>query len=173
MAGACAGAALALASPAGPAAAFPDGAPWSAAEKDGCMGCHFDGPLRDESRALTIEGLPERIQPETRYSLTLRLRGDSMETAGFLLKAEQTRGAIGRFEAGSEAVETKKALARSVDGEAGLESRDHAVWKLDWRAPARIDGPVRFILWANAGNGDASPFGDSVHRRIFLRAPGH
>jgi len=157
----------------GATAAFPDGAPWSAAEGEGCASCHFDGPLRAESEAIEVDGLPEQLRPEKRYQLTIRFTHAPMETAGFLLAAEQTEGRIGTFETEVEdgSVETQGALARSSAPEAAIENDGQAVWIINWRTPARIDGPVRLILWANAGNGDASPFGDSIHRRTILLRP--
>ena len=39
-------------------------------------------------------------------------------------------------------------------------------WRVTWTAPASLAGPIRFEIWANAGNDDLSPLGDRLHHRV-------
>lgn len=65
--------------------AHPEGAPWSAAGDEGCAQCHFDAVTREDSAALSIEGLPQRVTPGGRYPLLVRLEDEHAEQVGFLL----------------------------------------------------------------------------------------
>ncbi|MFQ5348790.1 MAG: hypothetical protein ACE5ED_13295, partial [Rhodothalassiaceae bacterium] len=74
------------------------------------------------------------------------------------------RGAAGTLAACDERSEALATKARStaagsdVGGEGGVD------WCLAWQAPEAIAGAIRLILWANAANGDDSPFGDRIYR---------
>lgn len=152
--------------------AFPDGAPWEAAGGEGCVECHFDAPPAESSAALSIRGLPSEASPGARYPLTVRLEDDALVNAGFLLSAWQAAGGIGSAEAGSfeavdEKVATAGARARSSEKGSRPASAGVAEWDVIWHAPAALESPILFELWANAGNDDKSPFGDATHRRVF------
>jgi hypothetical protein len=149
--------------------AFPDGAPWEAAGGEGCVQCHFDAPPDESSAGVSLLGLPGTVSPGARYPLTIRLEDERLENAGFLLSAWQGPEGVGsleagRFEAADAKVATAGARARSTE-EGSLPTSDGvAEWSVVWQAPASLDGPVVFELWANAGNDDKSPFGDATHR---------
>lgn len=152
--------------------AFPEGAPWEAAAGEGCVECHFDAPPTEASAAVSLIGLPAATTPGARYSLTVRLEHDDLENAGFLLSAWQGAGGVGtqeagRFEALDEKVETLGGRARSTEEGSSPSAPRIAEWAVVWVAPASVDVPVVFELWANAGNADKSPFGDATHRRVF------
>lgn len=156
---------------AGRAGAFPDGAPWeSASSEEGCNECHFDAGATLESEALAIAGLPDGIDPGAVYRLTLSLRADEMYRAGFLLTARQNGAPAGRFTALDDRASTQGAQARSTERGAELEGPGLAEWRLEWTAPAVLEGPVSFELWGNAANDDQSPFGDATHFRVWLVA---
>jgi hypothetical protein len=152
------------------AQALPDGAPWEAARDQGCPQCHFDAPAVPDSPALENDGLPQRIEPGARYALVVRLSDAEMRKAGFLLSAWQEGEPAGRFAAVDERTSVNEAQARSTA--AGAEVGDAGVveWPLEWTAPQSVK-PVRFDLWANAGNDDASPLGDATHRRSWSVPP--
>lgn len=156
---------------ASPAAAFPDGAPWEVASGPGCPACHFDAPPTEDSPALAIEGLPARIAAGATYRLTLRLSVPGMARAGFLIAAWRGKTEAGRFTAADARSEAKDATARSTAAGLTLSAPGEAEWTLDWQAPARLDGPIRFVLWANAANGDNSPLGDETHGKSVQVAP--
>ena len=161
--------ALLLAAPA--ARSFPDGAPWeAAAEPEGCNQCHFDSSATLDSAALEIRGLPEHIEPGRLYRLALTLRDDAMMSAGFLLTATANGAPAGRFAAVDERTAVQGAQARSTKTGAAPSENGLAGWLVEWIAPAAVDASVLFDLWANAANGDESPFGDATHRRAWRRA---
>lgn len=153
------------------AQAFPDGAPWEvAAEPDGCNQCHFDATAIEESPALRITGLPERIEPGATYELTLALLEASIAKAGFLLTASEGPAPAGRFKALDDRTAAQGAQARSTEAGANPERVDRTEWTLEWTAPEEPLGAVSFAVWANVGNDDQSPFGDATHKRTWVRS---
>lgn len=152
--------------------ALPDGAPWEAALDQGCPQCHFDAPAVQDSAALAIEGLPERIVPGARYAIVVRLTDAEMRKAGFLLSAwraadQADKEPAGRFAAIDERAAANGAQARSTKAGADVAASGVVEWALEWTAPAEDAKGVRFELWANAGNDDASPLGDATHTRTW------
>jgi hypothetical protein len=145
--------------------AFPDGAPWEAAEQEGCAQCHFDAPPREDSSAVTIDGLPTELEAGRTYPLTVRLSDRDMAVTGFLLSAWQGTESAGRFTATDDRVETKEAQARSTEAGTAVTEPGQAEWSLSWTAPDRPARSVVLDLWINAGNGDRSPFEDTTHHR--------
>jgi len=165
---------------ANPARAAPDGAEWGVAEEPaGCGGCHLapaattdaaalDPPaVSAASAALDIEGLPANPAPGQRYVLLIALDDPALRNAGFLLSVRAEGGAPGRLIADDVRVETDAHLARSTWEGSFVAEPGSARWPLIWEAPAAPTGPVRFELWANAGNNDLSPLGDRVHHRVW------
>jgi len=154
------------------APASPDGAEWEIAnDPDGCLACHLGAPVTTESAALAIEGLPKQAVAGQTYRLTVTLLDPELENAGFLLAITAEAGSAGSLEAVDGRTETSGALARSTfDGTAPAEP-GRAGWELEWIAPEAIEGPLRFDLWANAGNWDLSPLGDRLHRRSWRIGP--
>jgi hypothetical protein len=150
------------------ARAFPDGAPWETADDpEGCRSCHFDSPDAADSQALGLDGLPERIVAGRSYALMLVLNDESLELAGFLLSVSAAGEPAGRLDAPDGTIETAGAQARSTRDGAEPKSSGLAVWQLHWTAPDELEQPVRFDVWANAGNDDESPFGDRTYHRIW------
>ncbi|HEX6994193.1 MAG TPA: choice-of-anchor V domain-containing protein [Gammaproteobacteria bacterium] len=159
--------------------AFPDGAPWEVTDhgRGGCSECHFDVPPQDASAAISIVGLPASVAPGVVYPLTIRLEDKNISNAGFMASAKDGTDAAsmleaGRFDAQDERVATDGARARSTEKGSGPASPGVAEWSVTWRAPESLEGPVVFDVWANAGNGDRSPFGDAIHHRVFEVAAG-
>ncbi len=162
--------AAALAAPA--VLAFPEGAPWDAAGGEGCHQCHFDAPPVAPSSALSLGGLPARIEPGARYPLVVRLEDEALVNAGFMLAAWRTRDGVGaveagRFEPSDGNVAADGARARSTEAGSRSTLPGLAEWPLVWHAPDALDAPIVFELWANAGNDDKSPFGDTTHYQSF------
>lgn len=147
------------------APASPDGAEWETVTKpDGCQSCHLGAPIAPDSDALTIEGVPGLAVAGTRYELTITLVDPLLENAGFLLSAI-TDSAAGRFEATDMKTDSNGSQIRSnwdgsFPGEPGK-----AKWTIAWFAPDSPVDLIRFDIWANAGNYDASPLGDRLHHR--------
>ncbi|MBB5518871.1 choice-of-anchor V domain-containing protein [Amphiplicatus metriothermophilus] len=153
-----------------PAWALPDGADWSHDGGPGrpdCSACHFDAaPLRQDAR-LTLDGLPERIEPGARYDLALTLSAETLKVAGFVLRAEMNGAEAGAFEPLGEGLEAKGGALRSNAKGARPDAPGRVVWRFRWTAPEELAGPVRFYVAANAGNDDLSPFGDQVFLSVF------
>ena len=140
------------------AGAHPGAAPWEADGAPGrqsCATCHFEAEPVKDSAALTLVGLPAKIEAGKVYELTLTLKHAGMKVAGFLVAA-----AGGTFVAG-EGVEVQGAAARSTLAKA--KQADVATWRFSWRAPEAALREAAFYLSANAGNDDQSPFGDIIY----------
>ncbi len=141
-----------------PASAHPGAAPWEADGRPGnqsCTTCHFEAEPVRGGGALSLAGLPEKVEAGKLYQLTVTLKHAGMKVAGFLVSA-----AGGTF-VGGEGVETQGSAARSTLEKA--KKGDVATWRLAWRAPEDALREAAFYLSANAGNDDQSPFGDTIY----------
>ena len=149
------------------ARAFPDGAPWGAANpaaERNCATCHFDvDPVRD-SEALVIDGLPLKPAPGANYDLEIVFEDPEAVVAGFQLIAKAGDQQAGIFDSSAAGVEFIGAAIRSTvpfSSDAGVS------WKVEWRAPDVIESPIVFYIAASAANDDGSPFGDTIHFRSY------
>jgi hypothetical protein len=149
------------------ARAFPDGAPWGAANpaaEQNCATCHFDtDPVRD-SAALVISGLPLYPTPGATYELKIILEDPNTVTAGFQLIAQAANHEAGTFFSSAAEVEFVGAVIRST---APIRSDASVSWEIEWHAPTAIVSPVVFYVAASAANDDGSPFGDTIHFRSY------
>jgi hypothetical protein len=150
------------------AVASPDGAAWNTvSDPAGCMQCHRDSPDLPQSQALTLNGLPRRPVAGQRYVLTIAVRDPALKNSGFLLSVLSDEAAAGEFDSVDDRTVTNGAQARSNYDSSTPSEPGEASWRVAWTAPAAIEGPLRFDLWANAGNYDLSPLGDRLHHRIW------
>lgn len=160
---------IGLAMPA--AIAYPEGAPWGAADPaaaDHCASCHWERTSQPQSAQITLKGLPERVKPSTRYELELTLSDADMICSGFQVIAVAEGQPAGTFIINEkQALETAAlgTMVRSSKTQDALARRVR--WKFAWQAPARIDTPVIFLVAMSAANDDGSPFGDTIHTRRF------
>ncbi|HEX5787315.1 MAG TPA: choice-of-anchor V domain-containing protein [Woeseiaceae bacterium] len=156
----------------GSAAAFPDGAPWGAADADAaehCGTCHFGSDPVSDSDALSLSGWPETLDAERVYALVLRFEADGAATAGAQVLVRSAGAEAGAFVAVPADMETDGAKARTTRPR---QVGDGPVaWKLEWRAPGASTAPVTFCAGAAAANDDASAFGDILHFRCFEAGP--
>ena len=147
--------------------AFPDGAPWGAAnpqaEQD-CAACHFGTEPVLASDALVIHGLPGNFEAGVTYDLAITLEDPSIVIAGFQLIAQAAEQDVGTFTASAEDVEFIGWSIRSI---APLRMSGRAVWEFQWRAPEKIGGTIEFYVAASAANDDGSPFGDTIHFKSY------
>ena len=161
-------------SSAGGAAAYPEGAPWGAANPEAaesCSSCHHAyGPVHD-SGALSIAGLPRTAVAGASYELRLRFAAEGAEVAGFQLLVAAD-GDAGTLRSDDPAVESIGAASRSTVPSAAAEG---ACWTLHWRAPRDVGAVVTLYLAAAEANADQSPLGDRIHYKSFrldvVRAP--
>lgn len=173
VAGAAAGSALLLGAL---AAAYPEGAPPGHTGGFGeptCQQCHADGPLNAPEGTLELEGVPREYAPERSYPLTIRLAHPELGRAGFQLSARFRKDAVGGSQAGELAGSGPRVdVIRGPGGKVHYahQTREGSVvtgteteWRVVWTAPARASASVAFHLAANAGNDDASEFGDFVY----------
>ena len=150
------------------ASAYPEGAPWGAANpaaEESCGGCHYDYEPVENSQALVAEGLPDLAKAGGRYDFVLRLAEAEASTSGFQIVAAGDGSDAGRFTSDEADLESlanaiRSTATRPVDGEVR--------WAMTWHAPSGIAGKrsrVTFYLAASAANDDQSPFGDVIHYR--------
>lgn len=147
--------------------AFPDGAPWGAANPaaaEDCASCHFGADPVHGSEALSIVGLPDRAGAGESYELVVRFEDEEIVTAGFQLFAAAGHGDAGTIVSSTADVEFAGAAIRST---APVRSPGSASWTMEWRAPAAIDSPIVFFVAASAANDDGSPLGDTIHYEMY------
>ena len=141
-----------------------------------CQSCHFDFPLNSGDGAVELRGIPEGgWEAGKAYRVTVVVRKPGMQRGGFELAArhEGSGAAAGTW----RALDDRTAITAGSGGvqyvhhtEAGTApGADSASWTMEWTAPAAA-APVVFHVAANAGDGDASQFGDYVYAKGFVRA---
>jgi len=152
------------------ATAYPNGAPWYAWEDGGCAQCHWNNPIVRGSAKLDIEGLPDQIEPGKRYPLTQSFDAAETKTAnlGFFFTVLGGEEVSGELISESPALQAQGGQARSRCADPNADKADKARWSVTWQAP---DSPsaehIRFILWLNEADGDASQMGDIVDKCTF------
>ena len=147
--------------------AYPEGAPWGAANpnaEENCATCHFDSEAVHDSTALTVEGLPAELSPDKSYELSVIFENPDGAAAGFQLIAWSDNSDAGVFESESDNVEVFGSAMRSTSPvvEEGLVS-----WLIRWHTPANITKSMTIYVAATAANHDQSPLGDQVHFRSY------
>jgi hypothetical protein len=149
------------------ARAFPDGAPWGAANpaaEQHCASCHFEtDPVRN-STALAVDGLPAKPTPGASYELKITFADPGIVIAGFQLIAHANDQDAGSFSSTAADIEFVGAAIRST---APTSSNQRVSWEVEWLAPGEVAAPVVFYIAASAANDDGSPFGDTIHYRSY------
>ncbi len=149
------------------ARAFPDGAPWGAANpaaEQNCATCHFDDDPVSESDVLVIDGLPGTPEPGANYDLEINFEDPKTVIAGFQLIALAADQQAGTFVSSAAGIEFFGAAIRSIEP---IKSDERFSWAVTWRAPEAISSPIIFYVAATAANDDGSPFGDKIHYRTY------
>ena len=156
------------------ASAYPEGAPWGAADpraERNCGTCHFERDPILASGRLAITGLPARVESGNVYDLVIALRDPDAVIAGFQLIASAVGQPAGAFLVDGAGVEVE-AFGAAVRSTAPLSATDGMSWSLRWRAPSKMESDIVFHAAAAAANDDGSPFGDIIHFRSYrLAAP--
>ena len=144
------------------AVAFPEGAPWGAANPDSeqsCPACHFDYDAILNSEYLFIEGIPDKPAAGTTYELVVSLNSVDALTAGFQMLASD-----GQFASMERYIEYAGSAIRSTKP---ATNSNGVSWSLVWTAPNQPNTSVIFYLAVTGANDDGSPFGDRIHFRSF------
>jgi len=130
---------------------------------------------------LVVSGVPESWRPDSVYAITLSIRASGTAVGGFQMSTRFLGGSQHGRQAGTLASVDER-VAMNPMGPAGVSYAQHArgaeassdssiSWTVRWSAP-RTGADVAVDLAVNAGNGDASPFGDRIFtRRIVMGAP--
>ena len=153
------------------AVAYPEGAPWGAANpksEANCATCHFDNEALQNSRALVVEGLPEEVAPDTSYELIVVFENPEGVAAGFQLIVWSDDSEAGTF---TSAAENTEAVGSAIRSTAPVIKEGSVSWAFRWKAPAIITKPITFYLAATAANHDLSPLGDRVHFNSYRISP--
>lgn len=147
--------------------AYPEGAPWGAADpdaKENCSTCHFDFDATLESVAIAIDGLPSAPLAGETYELIIQFRNSKTAAAGFQLLARGPDDGAGKFSSTASAIEADEHGIRST---APAINRGGVSWSVAWTAPESPGATIRFFLAVSGSNNDGSPFGDEIHFRAF------
>lgn len=138
-----------------------------------CQSCHFDYPLNPEDGSLTVKGIPNRYEPGTIYHILISVEREDLGRAGFQLSSRYADGSqAGTFKADTgrlrftEVKNTIQYIQHTAQS-SQVDSSTVAQWSLEWTAPDSAAGEIIFNIAANAGNGDASPFGDYIYVKEF------
>lgn len=157
-----------------PVSGYADGAPPGFSGGFGesaCDACHFENAINATPGQLTLTGIPERVTPGQRYTLTVTLARPEMRIGGFQLAARLENGGA---QAGTLAPAPGEEKRVAIDAASGIQyarqRRDGAGpaspgllrWDVVWTAPATAES-VQFHVAANAGDNDESVRGDYVY----------
>lgn len=133
-----------------------------------CQECHFDAGLNEGPGTLQVSGLPDGVLPDTTYSVVVRLAQPGMQRAGFMLSTRTPDGTqAGVLRSVDERTTTTVAgdvvyIHHTLPG-TFVEGEVHE-WALEWSTEGLTgDAPVIVHVVGNAGNDDASPFGDLIY----------
>ncbi len=133
-----------------------------------CHACHFDGALNDAAGALTVEGWRGAFVPDSSYTMRVVLHRPGMRRAGFQLSMRTEAGEqAGQFTATNPNTAVDEAggiqyIRHTPEGTLDIRG-DTAVWSFEWASP-EAPLPIYIHVSANAGNGDASEFGDATYQ---------
>lgn len=135
-----------------------------------CHECHFDAELNAGTGTLELDGLPAHTRPGATHRVTIRLAHPDMLRAGFMLSTRTRDGA----QAGTLRATDARATVTDANGVAYAHhtyagtavDTDTSNWVVEWTADGVASGDSVYVhVTANAGNDDASPFGDYIYAK--------
>jgi len=129
-----------------------------------CMTCHVGA--EDYVVDITIEGMPERYEPNRTYELKLVVKSD-------LESISDIKGGFAAQASAGELIDkddvhtqvTESYLTHTMEGNKKRE------WVFGWKAPADAGEQVEIEVMGVAANGDYSPSMDAVGFEIFRTNP--
>jgi hypothetical protein len=147
-----------------------------------CRQCHLDNPINAPGGSLRLEGLPTAYEPGRTYALTIVLRREALQRAGFELSTRAASGSDAGQQAGRLSTADERTQIVLAPG-AAVQYIQHTLagsvtptpgegrWTVTWTAPGATVGPVAIHLAANAANDDASPLGDFIYTLAATSSP--
>lgn len=132
-----------------------------------CHECHFEDDVNAGTGSLALD-VPDSVAPGATVVLRVRLAHDDMRRAGFMLSVRTGDGAqAGMLRAMDERAQVtlENDVAYAHHTFAGTElAGDSTAWAVEWETAGLSAGDVVHIHFVgNAGNDDASPFGDFIY----------
>lgn len=142
-----------------------------------CTGCHTGTVNSDPngSLQLAIINNPTRYTPDSIYELVITSTYSGKTRFGIGLNARKVgRGFIGIGTFIDDSL-TNGLLVRSdfvTHTRQGTEAIDQKVWRVKWKAPSAMEGPIRFYAATVISNSDGSNTGDLVVTNSILLSDG-
>ena len=147
-----------------------------------CQICHAQSAVNAREGWLGVEGVPEVYEPGRTYRLTVSVGRAGLGASGFQMSARYATGPAPGSNAGELTSIDARTEVQRVDStgvsyahhrEAGSVplSKDSTGWSIEWTAPHRAGGAIAFDVAANAGDGDASEFGDWIYAERHITNP--
>ena len=139
-----------------------------------CISCHLGNDVNTFGGSVTIEGLPDRFVRGKHYPITVKLKAEETEVAGFQITARFNAPNDQRFGESAGEIHPINSRVTNTIGDNGVSyahhtpqgltnsSRDSISWSMEWIAPS-TGSSVVFHVAANSGNGDNSPLSDLVY----------
>ena len=136
-----------------------------------CHSCHFDYDLNWKEGSISVNGIPDKIEPAATYKVKIKVERKDLGKAGFQLTARYSNGSqAGQFliEGNEQVMFTQEVpdslqyVQHSVEGAKPVRDGE-STWNITWKAPTRVLDSVFFNVASNAANGDQSEFGDWIY----------
>ena len=169
-----------------PEAAYLDGPPPAHAGSTGgdtCHVCHFDNDRDAPGGSLTLTGVPDAFDPPAAYRITVTVARPGIRRGGFQLSARVAEGNDAGRQAGVlrtlpgdervQVIEGPDAVVYAQHTASGtaLTGSETTSWTVEWSPPDTGHASITLHAAANAGNDDASEFGDFIYTATATTRP--
>ncbi len=142
-----------------------------------CTGCHTGTVNSDPngSLQLAITNNPTRYVPDSVYELVITSTYSGKTRFGIGLNARKVGigfTGIGTFMDDTTSTDLWVRNDFVTHTRQGTEAIDQKVWRVKWKAPSAMEGPIRFYAATVISNSDGSNTGDLVVTNSFLLSDG-
>jgi len=139
-----------------------------------CVSCHLGNDVNAFGGSVTIKGLPDRFVGGKHYPITVVLKVEDTEVAGFQITARYDAPNDEQYGKSAGEIRSINSRVTNTIGDNGVSyahhtpqglinySSDSISWSMEWIAPSKGSSVV-FHVAANSGNGDNSPLSDLVY----------
>ena len=139
-----------------------------------CISCHLGNDVNAFGGSVTIKGIPDRFIRGKHYPITVVLKAEETEVAGFQITARYNAANDDQYGKSAGKIRSINSRVTNTIGDNGVSyghhttqglvtsSRDSTSWSMEWIAPSKRTSVV-FHVSANSGNGDNSPLSDLVY----------